>query len=333
MILATLLAAAPMVAQNPIDATLDPRFQVPPARQGSGQSGRATSACDDFNRANNTNMGGDWSEVAGNIEVLNNQGHGVTNLSMMTHTSASDAYSTSTMTAKFDTAGGLVYVTMVAGYNDISNNVFVKVQDNTSNGDYDRVFFYYGNNGGPWAGNTGYYFDLATPTISGTMTLSFSGGGDVAVLEIDNDTSGVTETFTCGGLLGSAGGLGNGFGIGTYGGCYFDDWSVNGGCAGLDLTTTGTPGTFMTFDYTGAPAGATVALIYAFGTGSFSVPGGFPCTGTALGLATPQGWVVTFADGAGNGTHGQNVPQGAAGRVFVQALETTGCTTSNVVAL
>ncbi|MBC8405706.1 MAG: hypothetical protein H8E15_10795 [Planctomycetes bacterium] len=333
MITALLLACSPLAAQLPIDATLDTAFQ-PASNLGSGSGSRATSAFDDFNRANSTSMGADWTEQTGDIEVLSNQGHGVTSLSMMTHNGVNDSYDTSTMSAKFDTQGGLVYVAMVAGYSNISTNVFVKVQDNNSSGDYDRVFFYFGNNGGSWSGNTGYYFDLATPTVSGTMTLSFTGGGDVAQLDIANDASGATETFTCGGLAANAGGLGTGFGVGTYGGCYFDDFTVNGG-GGLTLSTTGAAGGSMTFDVSGATPAGPVAYCYAFGTGSH--PAFNPLTGNTIvtGLASTRFTVAYIggADAAGNSSHTTNVPGAAAGLVHVQCVDAVTDGLTNVVAL
>jgi hypothetical protein len=330
MILATLLAAAPMMAQAPIDATL-PNLNQPPVNQNSGSSGRGTTASDDFNR---TALGADWNVQTGNIDIYNNMGRGVTNMSMMTHASGADNYDTSTLTSVFDSPGGLVYVAMVAGYADVGTNVFVKVQDNTSDGEYDRVFFYMGNNGGSWSGNSGYYFDLATPTKSGTMTLSFSGGGDTAELEIENDASGALERFRCSGLSAHASSFGTGVGVGTYGNCYFDDWSLNGG-GGISLTSTGSAGGAMTFDVSGATAFGVVAVCYAFGTGSHRVFN--PITGNTVttGLSSTRFTIAAIgaADASGNYTLARSVPSGAAGRVHVQAVDanTDGC--SNVLSL
>lgn len=334
MITALLLACSPLAAQSPIDATLDPNY-VPGNGLGSGSFSRATTAFDDFNRANSTNMGADWTEQAGDIEILSNMGHGVLNLSMMTHNGVNDNYATSTMSSRFDHGGGLVYVAMVAGYAGISDNVFVKVQDNNSDGFYDRVFFYYGNNGGFWAGYTGsYYYDLATPTVSGTMTLSFANGGDDAVLTIDNDASGAAETFVCGGLAANSGFLGTGFGVGTYGPAYFDDFTVNGG-TGLTLSATGQPGGPMTFDCNGATPNGPVAICYALGTGSHS---GFnPVTGNTVvtGLASTRFTIpfVGSADASGHVSYPATVPGAAAGLVFVQAVDASTDGLSNVLGL
>lgn len=334
MITALLLACSPLAAQLPIDATLDTSAIQPPATKNFNSS-RASSAFDDFNRANSTNMGADWTE-SGDIEIYNNMGRGVSSLSYMNHTSAAAPYATSTYSSRFDTTGGLVYVAMMAGFANGSDNVFVKVQDNNSDGWYDRVFFYYGNNGGPWAGYTGsYYYDLATPTVSGTMTLSFDNAGDDAVLTINNDASGATEVFVCGGLAVNSGYLGDGAGVGTYGQCLFDDWSFNGGGGGFALSTTGAPGGTMTFDCSGATPGGPVAYCYAFGLGSYS--GVNPYTGNTVttGLSSFR-FNVAFiggADGSGNISHSANVPAGAAGVVHVQCVDLLSDATSNVVSL
>lgn len=330
MILETLLAVAPMVAQHPIDATL-PNLNLPPVNQNSGSTGRGTSASDDFNRAT---LGGDWALPAGLIDIQSNMGHGVTNMSMMTHTSAADAYDTSVLSSKFDSPGGLVYVAMVAGYADTDNNVFVKVQDNTSDGEYDRVFFYHGNNGGSWSGNTGYYFDLATPTVSGTMTLDFGAGGDTAQLTIENDASGATEVFRCGGLAAHAGTLGTGVGVGTYGEALFDDWSLNGG-GGVTLSATGRPGSTMSFDVSGATPFGVVAYCYAFGTGAHTAFNPITGNNVTTGLSSTRFTVAAIvgADASGNYSYKSGVPAGAAGMVHVQAVDASTDGLSNVLGL
>ncbi len=333
MITALLLACSPLAAQHPIDVTMDTAY-VPSINLGTGSGSRATSAFDDFNRADNPSMGADWTEQNGDIEILGNRGHGLATFSLMSHNGVNDAYDTSTMSVKFDMAGTLAYVALVAGYADISNNVFVKIQDNNFDGLYDRVFFYYGNSAGPWSGNTGYYFDLATATKTGTVSMYFTAAGDVCNLDVANDTSGATESFSCGGLLGSAGGLGTGFGLGTYGDAYFDDFTVNGG-GGLTLSATGAPGGSMTFDVSGATPAGPVAYCYAFGTGSH--PAFNPLTGNTIvtGLASTRFTVAHIggADAAGNYSHTTNVPGVAAGLVHVQAVDAVTDGLTNVVAL
>ncbi|MDP7062780.1 MAG: hypothetical protein QF489_07600, partial [Planctomycetota bacterium] len=209
MLLISALVLTPLAAQHPIDITMDSSRQPQASQIMTSNSSRAAAACDDFDRANSSSMGPDWIEQAGDIEILGNRGHGLINFSLMTHVSASGPYIGSTVSTDFDHGGGLVYVAAVAGYSSLTSCVFVKIQDNDTDGFYDRVFFYNGNSNGSWGSST-YYYDLATPTLSGTITLSFDPGGDIAILDVDNDASGSTETFTADNLLLIAGNLGTG---------------------------------------------------------------------------------------------------------------------------
>lgn len=332
MFLTTLLAVAPFAAaQQPIDATLD--TPMPPIRIGGGFGTQATSGSDDFNRADSGDLGSNWTLHAGAIGIFGNQAQSQANLSMSSLNGVDDSYANSTVSAKVDNGGaGLAYIAMVAGFADTSNNVFVKLQDNNSDSLMDRVFFYYGNNGGSWGSST-YYYDLAVPTATATVTLSFDMGGDRAVFTIDNDTSGNTEVFYGDNLLASAGGLGTGFGIGTYGIALADDYTVNDGGSQMQLTATGTPGTVMSFDAAGATPGATVAIIWSFNLGNFVVPNGLPCAGTELGLGTPLGRPLVNASAGGVANLTRFVPAGAAGRIHVQALDLATCGLSNVLSI
>lgn len=331
MLLISVLAFAPFAAQNPIDVTLVPGTQPQASRVSANNFGRAAAACDDFNRANSSSMGPDWIEQSGDIEILGNQGHGVVNLSLMSHVSASGPYLGSTVSSRFDHGGGLVYVAMVAGFGSTSNCIFVKVQDNNSDGFYDRVFFYYGNNGGSW-GSSSYYSDLATPTATGTMTLSFDSTGDVAILNIDNDASGSTETFFGDNVLSVAGGLGTGYGVGTYGPAYFDDVSINGGCGGSSLiySISGlVGGSTATLTISGATAGGGVLIGYSLtGAGPTNTPFG-PVDMSAPITQLP----VLTADGAGVASMSTGVPGRASGfTVYTQAADLATSTLTNSLA-
>ncbi|MFG0329497.1 MAG: DVUA0089 family protein [Phycisphaerales bacterium] len=99
--------------------------------------------------------------------------------------------------------------------------------------------------------------------------------------------------------------------------------AVSGSCPGvMDLTVTG------------ATPGGRVAFLYAFGTGSQSIPPGNPCEGTTLGLnSSVQLGATANADANGEATVSPNVPAGACGRVFIQAIDLDSCNTTNVEAL
>ncbi len=197
---------------------------------------------DDFNRADGTNMGADWTETEGDLGIQSNQGVGLSSdHSKMQHTSASMAYADSLSSVEFyNTTGTIVYTALIAGWG--TDGVFVKVQDNTSDGYYDRVFFYNVATGSYWTGST--YFDLAVPTLSGVATLYFTNGGDTANFDIDRDFDDVVdEHFECSGVT-TMGGLGTGFGIGTYKQPAFDNWEA------------GTPGVASVPFYDGFESGS-----------------------------------------------------------------------------
>jgi hypothetical protein len=327
MLLVSLLACAPFAAQTPIDATKVPGFELQPSQVTTSMMGRATSACDDFNRPDSPNMGPDWAELAGDIDVYAMQGLGILPMSLMTHTGVTDLYSTSTISSRFDHGGGLVYVAMVAGFNTLNDNIFVKVQDNDSDGMYDRVFFYYGNNGSPWGVAT-YYFDLATPTVSGYMTLSFDVTGDVAKLEIQNDASGLLENFSVSGVLAVAPSLGMEFGVGTYGPAFFDNLSINDGC-----------GTGFTYTLTQPVGGQSTTLSVVNATPSAGIIFGYSLTGPGPTM-TPFGpcdmsppitqLPLVLADWTGAANLTVAVPLRATGRmVYTQAADVVANALSN----
>lgn len=79
-------------------------------------------------------------------------------------------------------------------------------------------------------------------------------------------------------------------------------------------------------------SGGTIGFVYTLnGAGSFTIPGGFTCAGTELGLNPP---VVLGGSATGNPAvvNVPNAPAIACGTVFVQAIDATTCQTSNVVA-
>ena len=331
MLLTAVLALAPFAAQHPIDITMEPGYQVQASRVGSASTGRATSACDDFNRANSASMGADWIEQTGDIEVASNQGHGLINFSLMTHANASGSYIGSTMSTRFDHGGGLVYVALVAGYATLNDNVFVKLQDNDIDGLYDRLFFYYGNSAGSW-GQSAYYFDLATPTLSGNMSMSFDPTGDIVYIDIENDMSGLTESFSSIGLLAVAGGLGTGYGIGTYGSAFFDDVDINGGCGGGGpvYSITGLAGgSTATLTVDGATAGGAVLLGYSLaGAGPTMTPFGL------VDISAPISQLPTLtANASGVASMSTGIPGRATGfTLYTQGADLASGTLTNSLA-
>jgi hypothetical protein len=115
-------------------------------------------------------------------------------------------------------APSLNYVALVLNYTDLGNNLFVKIQDNDSNGLFDRVFFYHGNNGNPALADT-YFFDLSSQVAATYFELTDNGDGTASVY-----VGATGETF--GGSLNHTY-TGTGVGLGFYGGGAADNFYVN----------------------------------------------------------------------------------------------------------
>jgi probable HAF family extracellular repeat protein len=214
------------------------------------------SASDDFNRPDGTNMGSDWSEEEGNTVIENNMAKGSSGMWMlgwMYHTGFSGPYADSTTSIEFTANQGSENVFLVAGLNPLTwGGVSAKIQDNDMDGMFDRVFFESAINAGNW-GSLGVpvWYDLDTPTLTGKMTLTFKDAGDTAVLEIDNDASGLTETYEATGILGFTYPIdGEHFGVGHYNFPYMDNWSasIDVPAATFTLLPAGTTITDMTAD-------------------------------------------------------------------------------------
>lgn len=89
-----------------------------------------------------------------------------------------------------------------------------------------------------------------------------------------------------------------------------------------------------TFTVTGNTTNRPLALLWAFGTGSQIIPGGYPCAGTQLGLDASATLGATLtADAAGQAGFTTSVPAGACGRIWLQALDLSTCGLSPAVQL
>lgn len=105
--------------------------------------------------------------------------------------------------------------------------------------------------------------------------------------------------------------------------------------AGIELRIIGPcPGVVTVTVAFGVPF-QTCHVGWAWTTGSYVVPSG-PCAGTVLGLGAPvtpvPGSPFTF-DALGQVAFTATVPAIACGNVWVQALQSPTCCTSNVIAL
>src|SRR5262245_22228297 len=111
----------------------------------------AQTILDNFNRGNNDNMGGNWVEQAGNMEVFNNftrsTGAAQTqNLMTFVGANGPSAFIDVTPGASLD------YAAVVLGYANNNNNLYIKVQSNGGNfTDLGWYFGLNGNNNGAWS--------------------------------------------------------------------------------------------------------------------------------------------------------------------------------------
>ena len=230
-VVAVLALGAPSFAQNTSDNT----HPAPPSSAGfqpANPIAPLNGWSDNFNRPNGIPLGPDWTDHAGSYGINANHGYSLGTANQWTqHNTATGTYATSSASLDFlpkVQGGALIYVALVFGVGASSDNVFIKVQDNNSDGTYDRVYFYRGINGGSWTANSA--FDLAIPTVSGRMSCYFTANGDVANIDIDRNFDGaIDEHFQAGGILAAAMTLGSGFAIGTYNSPEFDSWTASDG--------------------------------------------------------------------------------------------------------
>lgn len=132
-----LLLSLPASAQGPIDAS-NPGQRVKSRPNSVLALGSPTSASDDFNRPDSSNMGPSWTEQSGDINLINNAGHGTSSVSWMTHNVLSLNHVDSVQQVDFlpqATGAGVIFVACTIGGS--SDCIFVKVQDNTGDGIYD----------------------------------------------------------------------------------------------------------------------------------------------------------------------------------------------------
>jgi hypothetical protein len=237
-LLAFSVLALPAAAQSQVVDVSQPGQGFTPAGGPNTMLGASGAGSDDFNRPDAADLGAPWTERLGDHRLVNGQGTGTPGF--ITHWStyggASAGYVGSVMEVDFfnQPDGGTEVVFVACTFGDATNSsqqIFVKVQDNTQDGTFDRVFFYLGINGSAWTNTTGNTFPLATVCTQGRMRVSFSPDGDIAICEIDNNSDGVyDEQFQCDGLLG-AGSFGTDVGVSSFGDGAFDNWSLNGGAS------------------------------------------------------------------------------------------------------
>ncbi|HEX5355137.1 MAG TPA: PEP-CTERM sorting domain-containing protein [Aquabacterium sp.] len=129
-----------------------------------------------------------------------------------------DGASATTLGVDAISGAGVSYVALILNYSSLSDNLFVKLQDNTGDGKFDRVFMYRGNNGS--SATTGsYYFDLSTEVESSYFEASVNNVTGLVTAKV-----GATGDVFSGTLSNSY--TGTGVGIGFYGNATANNYYV-----------------------------------------------------------------------------------------------------------
>lgn len=112
------------------------------------------------------------------------------------------------------------------------------------------------------------------------------------------------------------------------------NWSSPGAWAdGLILTPMGGCPGLEAFSIRNATPLSSVAIVYGYGNGPKTIPGGLTCAGTVLDVSPPQfGWGITTTDSNGEGLFfARNLTNRMCDRLNLQAVDLVTCVTSNVV--
>lgn len=294
----------------------------------------AQSASDDFNRPNSSSLGSDWVVNNGQFAIDANQGKSNNPFGngFIHHATLTGNYADSVQSVDFIiNAFGGDYVGLVAGLNPATwSAVETKLQDNDGDGLFDRLFFNSAVNAGSWDGST-LWFDLATPIATGTMTLSFTNAGDIAVVTIDSIAGG-TEVFQGTGILGFTFPIaGSNFGISCFGDSWFDNWSGDlGPAAPVYSISNLTAGQSATFSVNNLTLGDAVTFAYSLtGAGPIITPYGMADMSAPIKVLASAS-----ADVTGVASVSLTVPAGAVGStLYTQALVVPTASLTNSLAV
>ena len=188
-------------------------------------SAGATVLLDDFNRANSTNMGPNWTEQAGDFRIIGNQASG-DYLSLMTYNGATSGTEARVDVSLNPSGGSIQYAALVLGYADLNTNLFIKVQSQFNGAtSFNTAAFYYGNNG------SGNFFFLNDTFTTARITAYLT--GTTATLEIDSNFDSIADqVYTYDYSAAQITALGTGVGLGGYGNAFMDNFAADTGSGG-----------------------------------------------------------------------------------------------------
>jgi hypothetical protein len=198
----------------------------------------AQNFSDDFNRANSSDLGPNWTVIGTGsaTRVIDNRAGnvvGANNLSLVTMGNFSASYDTTVVRADvFHNAPGLGYVALAMGHNGVTtagNGLFIKVQSNSATAPgFDFIGMYTGVGSGsttPWT-DPPVFFAATTPFTSARMTVWASDPTTIN-LGLDTDFNGTDDQVYTRHLNLGAITLGTQAGIGVFGtGVNADDFSA-----------------------------------------------------------------------------------------------------------
>ena len=199
---------------------------------------------DDFNRPDGTDMGPEWSEINGDMAIMNGAGMGTltSGWSYMIHNLASGSLAQNPMQIDLLPPSGTSgpHVALITGVGPGSTQwSYTKIQDNNSDGTYDRVYFYSAGNGSGWGSSS----VALTPFATGHVMMSLDPTGDTLTVDIDWNFDGIVdESVSNSGFLNLTL-AGTGFGIGTWAMGSYDNWQVGTPILTPQVTSVGTGGT------------------------------------------------------------------------------------------
>ena len=182
---------------------------------------------DDFNRPDGTNMGPQWNEVSADFQIVGGQAQGSGLGSMIYQGATSNSVSVDVFKIN---SGAEDFAALVLGFANTTNSLYLKVQNQNGQANFESVGFYFGDNGnnnGAWS-ESFFSSDLLNPFASARLTASLV--GNVVSLMIDTNFDGNPEQTISRGSVPLAQ-LGTGIGLGgwTGNGASVDNFSIPGG--------------------------------------------------------------------------------------------------------
>jgi hypothetical protein len=145
--------------------------------------------CDDFNRSDSTTVNG-WTEEAGDLRIESNRLRsqpGFGNADLITWNALNAVNVEVFSDVHYSGSSRTVYCAHITRWTSNSDCLFVKVQDNNADGDFDTVWFYVGNN----AMTSWKSYETVTPFTSARIRSVVV--GNTYTFSIDRDFDGVYE--------------------------------------------------------------------------------------------------------------------------------------------